>query len=357
MPVNYGGDPRRLSLEETGGVNWGEALKQGLNLNKQFQEARTMPKKLAEELLQAQLKTKHDETINKYLDRSEQARIGATESNTGLDPVRRQLMESQARKANEPAKIAYNNLEKAQQGQKRVIEEYGENSPQADAAQKYVDRIANGTKGQGSGATNATNTAFQTTQTANSAREYIADNVKNPYGGNFSSSSMGYDLLRANLGDKEAKNRLIDAIVYSKTLPENALFQLQSQGAKGTVHAINAQKEALKVGMPVIQDWVNEHVPQSLLNEANEKYNNVIGDIKKIQQGVYEQGFNNKNQPKSFNNKSKKVSEKANQVHQENRNNYDIPEGYIGLFKNGEPKYFPPSLVELKLTQGYSYEP
>jgi hypothetical protein len=229
MPINLPGVPFKLTPQDMGGFDWGNSLRQGLNLNKQFQEARTMPQKLAEELLQAKLKNKHDETINKYLDRSEEARIGATESNTGLDPVRRQLMEAQARKANEPAKIAYNTLEKAQQGQQRVIQEYGVDSPQAEAAQKYVDHIANGTKGQGNGATNATNTAFQTTQTANSAREYLADNVKNPYGGNLSSTYMGYDLLKANLGDKEAKNRLIDAIVYSKTLPENALFQLQSK--------------------------------------------------------------------------------------------------------------------------------
>lgn len=35
---------------------------------------------------------------------------------------------------------------------------------------------------------------------------------------------------------------------------------------------------------------------------------------------------------------------------------YDIPPGYILLYKNGKPRVFPPELVNQKLTEGYDYE-
>ena len=91
MPINLPGVPFKLTPQDMGGFDVSDALSKGFNLNKQFQEARTMPRKLAEELLQSQLKTKHDETINKYLDRSEQARIGSSESSTGLSNLKTQI--------------------------------------------------------------------------------------------------------------------------------------------------------------------------------------------------------------------------------------------------------------------------
>ncbi len=36
--------------------------------------------------------------------------------------------------------------------------------------------------------------------------------------------------------------------------------------------------------------------------------------------------------------------------------NYDIPEGYVGLVKDGEQYFFPKKLVNKKLSEGYSYE-
>ncbi len=35
---------------------------------------------------------------------------------------------------------------------------------------------------------------------------------------------------------------------------------------------------------------------------------------------------------------------------------YDVPEGYIGLFKDGKQYFFPPNLAQKKLSQGYTYE-
>ena len=71
-----------------------------------FAEEYNKPQSLAAKLLEAQLKNKHDSIINRYLPRSEDARINnilanteGTRSNTGLDSIRRKMMEAQANQA------------------------------------------------------------------------------------------------------------------------------------------------------------------------------------------------------------------------------------------------------------------
>ena len=70
-----------------------------------FAEEYNKPQSLAAKLLEAQLKNKHDSIINQYLPRSEEARINATESNTGLDAFRQMLMEAQAGQVNRSAQM------------------------------------------------------------------------------------------------------------------------------------------------------------------------------------------------------------------------------------------------------------
>ena len=64
-----------------------------------FAESYNKPQSLAAKLLEAQLKNKHDSIINQFLPRSEEARIGSTEAETGLIPYRRKLLEAQANQA------------------------------------------------------------------------------------------------------------------------------------------------------------------------------------------------------------------------------------------------------------------
>lgn len=62
-------------------------------------EAINKPQTLAAKLLEAQLKNKHDKIINEYLPRSEEARIGYQEAETGAIPYANRLREAQAREA------------------------------------------------------------------------------------------------------------------------------------------------------------------------------------------------------------------------------------------------------------------
>jgi hypothetical protein len=91
----------RLNAQEAGGQpDYMAALQSGLKGSQMAAETVMKPQSLSEALLQAQLKNAHDRTINKYLPRSEEARIGsqeasgaATRSNTSMDDLRRQLLQ------------------------------------------------------------------------------------------------------------------------------------------------------------------------------------------------------------------------------------------------------------------------
>jgi len=90
----------KLTAQDMGVPDYMQALRAGMQGSREAAQTIAEPKNLAEALLQAQLKNAHDRTINQYLPRSEEARIGhqealgdATRSNTGMDALRRQLLE------------------------------------------------------------------------------------------------------------------------------------------------------------------------------------------------------------------------------------------------------------------------
>jgi hypothetical protein len=70
----------KLSAGDMGVPDYMNALRQGMAGAREATETMYKPKNMAEALLQAQLKNKHDQVINQYLPRSEEARIGNTEA-------------------------------------------------------------------------------------------------------------------------------------------------------------------------------------------------------------------------------------------------------------------------------------
>lgn len=54
--------------------------------------------------------------------------------------------------------------------------------------------------------------------------------------------------------------------------------------------------------------------------------------------------------------KEREAAQKSGGNNKYNPLDYDIPEGYIMLYKDGEPFVFPPDKVEKKLLEGYRYE-
>lgn len=98
VPFGIGGGVSQMTGQQaTGNPDYHQALMRAFEGMQKAQEAAVRPKSLSEALLQAQLKNKHDEVINKYLHRSENARIGNTEAQTGLygQQFKKALMDNQ----------------------------------------------------------------------------------------------------------------------------------------------------------------------------------------------------------------------------------------------------------------------
>jgi len=90
MPINLPGVPFKLSPQDMGGFDVSDALSKGFNLNKQFQEARVMPRKLAEELVASQLQNKINKPKAEHAEEITLADLEHTRAGTGLSKVQYQ---------------------------------------------------------------------------------------------------------------------------------------------------------------------------------------------------------------------------------------------------------------------------
>lgn len=83
----------RQTPQEAGGQpDYMQALRQGMLGAREAVDTVYKPKNMAEALLQAQLKNKHDTIINQFLPRSEEARIGGAEANRAAREILNQYL-------------------------------------------------------------------------------------------------------------------------------------------------------------------------------------------------------------------------------------------------------------------------
>ncbi len=109
MAFNIPNGAFRLSAEEASGQpNYQAALQNAFKNSQAAVDTAYKPKNMAEALLQAQLKNKHDSIINQFLPESEQARIAETQANTGLigQNTLKQKILNEYLPQREPAEIA-----------------------------------------------------------------------------------------------------------------------------------------------------------------------------------------------------------------------------------------------------------
>ncbi len=142
-----------------------------------------------------------------------------------------------------------------------------------------------------------------TTGSSDVIREYLQDKVSMPksYMGLFGSVSMAKDRTLAQKGDKAAAERLIQAAVAERLVPEYVGAQLQSQGIKGTVPALQHQTSAIRQGWPKASHLVTENLPPELQKEVERRHNKIIGNVNKRRTGFLESGGKRSNvneQPK-----------------------------------------------------------
>lgn len=117
----------------------------------------------------------------------------------------------------------------------------------------------------------------------NVTRENLQNKVSmpEPYLGNDASIQIGKDVLSAKLGDKEAKERLIQAATANKLVPEYAGAQLGSMGIKSTKYGLDSQNEAIRQGWPRFTQKIMDHLPADIQKEAERRHNEIVRNINK----------------------------------------------------------------------------
>jgi hypothetical protein len=146
MAFNLPGVPSQISSEQAGHVSLLDSIMRGLKLNDQYQETKYKPKQLAEALLGEQLANKIKGVQARYAEPMASVGLQQAQGNLGLLPYREQLLKARAQAALHP-QAALSNFEKAIQGQQRIIQQFGQDSPQAKAANDYIQKLSAGSNG------------------------------------------------------------------------------------------------------------------------------------------------------------------------------------------------------------------
>lgn len=355
MPFNYQplGIPFKLSAAESGT----SAPDYVGNLLKGFQAGMT-PKMMFDEVLKNKLANQIQSAKAKYAEQNEAANLehtlagtgltkaqtGHTQAQTGMVPWQIRLLQAQEQKALRGPEPVYNNLEKAMQGYERIKQQYGQDSSEAKTAQEYINRIAQGSGGmqlsidpetkavtfsQGGYARGApvqqvvedengnktivnrpstpTSTGYQKSALANIARDYVANNLEQPYLGTGSnkqliSDRLNYDKIQDPVQKKLIADKLVKAGVAVKMAPEYGALQLTAQGVNPTVHALNKQEEAIKQGWPETINQVINNLPQELQKRVQEEHAAELQNVNKVRSQFFAQGLpiilNNQNNSK-----------------------------------------------------------
>ncbi len=182
-------------------------------------------------------------------------------------------------------------------------------------------------------------------QKALNEREYASREVKylsnfiNKATGDYAGKVRGYNFNQvkdALLGKNEKQQaEFLAARMLSQELVN---LRLVLGGAKGTVHAIKSMTEKSMFDSKIFEPLVSNEVWHKTQEIADRELQKAFISSKK--------GYG---QPT-------KIEKEGSTTKKYNPNDYDIPKGYITVYKKGIPYYFPPDLVKKKLTKGYTYE-
>jgi hypothetical protein len=132
----------------------------------------------------------------------------------------------------------------------------------------------------------AANKANLTAGASDVSREFLQDKVSMPqeYLGVTGSLTMAKDIASAKLGDEAAKERLIQAGVAEKLVPEYSGFQLMSQGQKATVTALKHQQDAIRQGWPLASKKITNNLPAAIQKEVERRHNKIVKGVNKTRE-------------------------------------------------------------------------
>lgn len=154
MALNIPQVPFKLTAEDMGATDYGQALRSGFNTFSKMIESAYKPKTMAEALLAQQLsnkinkpKAEHAEEITLADLAHTQAGTNSLNANTGLVPFHRQLLEAQTKKALRPEKTPLDAYGKAVELYHHYADMYGQDSKEAQDAAKNIENVLAGKNG------------------------------------------------------------------------------------------------------------------------------------------------------------------------------------------------------------------
>lgn len=126
----------------------------------------------------------------------------------------------------------------------------------------------------------------------NVARESLQPQTSLPqeYVGNDGTFQVLKDLFSAKMGDKAARERLVQAGTANKFVPEYAGAQLGSMGQKTTVPALKHQQEVIQQGWPKFASFLMQHLPGDIQKESEARHNKGVKEINKQREAFYASG-------------------------------------------------------------------
>ena len=162
--------------------------------------------------------------------------------------------------------------------------ENGENDPRTQALRAALERKA---QGQGAQVPAQVKGKQMNAMIARDQRNYIAQNLEQPYIGSGSNVKLmnDYNRYKATQDPQEKKAlayKLALAVNAKKLLPEYSALQLTSQGQTGTVSAKKAQEKAIQQGWPESLLWFENNMPKEIQELANEIHADSLEKLGKI---------------------------------------------------------------------------
>lgn len=322
---NLPGVPFKLTPQDMGQpVDLASSLMKGY-------EAAFKPKNLSEELLNKQLTNKINrpkaEDAQGWYElekRMKQANASATESNTGLDQFRGDLMQAQTENLRRKPALSG---ETAQLFQLR--DQYSPGSKEYEQINKIIELKGMPTSGTqlnvdpstgavtfssgGRGAAGAASVqtvdangnpiiiskpsgasvnSQQSQGAASAAREAVEPIAQMPYLGLGGTLGMAQDFYNYKQGDEKAGDRLAMAAAMDMFAPDLAFNQLTAMGQKNpTIPAIQHQLNSIKQGWPSAASKMVNNLPPELQKKAKEIHSMLMDTIGGARQQYAAEGY------------------------------------------------------------------
>lgn len=418
MPINLPGVPSKLNAADMGGFGGfdvSDALSKGFNLNKQFQEAKVMPKELAERLLNAQLQNKINKPKADYAEDITLADLANTRAGTqnlydthGMSALNKQLLQQKVNQGNYEQNL---NDSLFGSGQSSEPNQNPNNTPNTGVGSNGTTKPFKPNT-QSLGELNPSNNNQNVVNQGNPSLYHIDEAYNNDPRARKYLESKGFKKSQTTKYDPKT------GITSTITTEPSGKVTVTTNGVKsnnGTSPLTTKARSTLelqKLAIPQLKDLIKKlknspspfepQLPfgagniyrssdranyQSLINtgkdlfvkskgvnatdktletgekvlargtlETDDAYHKRLDELDKLLDSDNEAINKVLSEGVSTKSEDKKNTPINKEIKKYNPNDYNAPAGSLGMYKNGELFFIPSDKAEEALAQGYTYE-